>query len=253
MNSKPAISIITPAYNAEKYIERIHQSLLDQDFKDFEWIIIDDDSIDHTYTQIQKIIKNTSLNIKTIRNPKNLGIAASRNKGLDLAQGQYICFLDSDDLWSKEKLSIQYQYMIKNNILMSYMDYDHVTPNKTYIKTIRCPISCSKNSLLKSNHIGNLTCMVNNNIIQSTRFKNHGHEDYIFWLEILSKIDYAYKTCTTKPLCHYAISDKSTSSNKLITAKWQWSIYRNILNLNIITSLYFFSSYIIKGIIKHKL
>jgi teichuronic acid biosynthesis glycosyltransferase TuaG len=252
MNFRIDISVITPAYNTEKFINRIYNSLKQQKYKYFEWIIIDDCSNDRTLALIQEFIHESILNIKLLKNNTNLGIAESRNKGLNIAKGEYICFLDADDFWLKDKLSVQLDYMKKNNILISYMDYKHVDSNGIPIKVITPPTQCTREMILKSNCIGTLTCMIKKELIYKNRFIKHGHEDYILWLELLSKTPKAYKVNTTFPLCNYTVSRNSVSGKKLKAATWQWSIYRNILNFSLIKSIYYFTFYIINGILKHK-
>ncbi|MFH7765915.1 glycosyltransferase family 2 protein [Acinetobacter sp. BSP-28] len=247
------ISVITPAYNAEKFITRTYNSLKNQKIKNFEWIIINDHSNDGTEELIKKFIIEAHLKIILVNNFENVGVAESRNKGLDLASGKYICFLDADDFWLEEKLLLQFQYMNEHKCSISYMDYRHVDDKGKFIKNIIPPIECNRNSLLKSNCIGTLTCMVSKELIKNSRFIKHGHEDYIFWLELLSSTEKAIKVITKKPLCNYTISTESLSGNKIKSAQWQWKVYRNILKISLLKSCYYFSHYAIKAFIKHKL
>jgi len=247
------ISVITPAYNAEKFITRTYNSLKNQKFKKFEWIIINDASNDRTEELIKEFITEAHFKIILINNIENVGVAKSRNNGLDLATGEYICFLDADDFWSEEKLLLQFQYMNENKCSISYMDYRHVDDKGEFIKDIISPIECNRNHLLKSNCIGTLTCMVSKELIKDRRFIKHGHEDYIFWLELLSSTEKAVKFITEKPLCNYTISKNSLSGKKIKSAQWQWKIYRNILQINLIKSCYYFTHYAIKGLLKHKI
>lgn len=247
------VTIITPAYNAEKFLDKIYDSLQSQTFKDFEWIIIDDFSKDNTSSIIEKFISKQELNITLLKNKSNQGVAYSRNRGLDIAKGDYICFLDVDDTWEPDKLKIQKEFMEEKGILLSYMDYNQVNEKGNLIKTIKAPNACDYKSLLSSNVLGNLTCMVNRSVIGDTRFIKHGHEDYIFWLDILSRIPKAIKVNTEIIYCNYLISESSISSNKFKAAVWQWKIYRNILKLNLFESVAYFISYAMKGLRKHKL
>lgn len=246
------ISVITPAYNAENFLNRIYDSLKSQTFKNFEWIIIDDFSQDKTVTLIEGFLLKKELNITFLRNETNQGVAYSRNRGLDVAIGEYICFLDVDDTWEADKLKIQKDFMEKNGVSLSYMDYNQVNKAGNLIKTIIAPNECDYKSLLRSNVLGNLTCMVDRNAISNTRFIKHGHEDYIFWLQILSKIPKAVKVNSDMVYCDYLISDNSISSNKVRAAIWQWKIYRNVLKLNLYDSITCFISYALNGLKKHK-
>lgn len=251
MNNK--ISIITPCYNSEKFLYNVYNSLCCQTFQDFEWVVIDDCSQDKTSLIVEEFISRKELNITLLKNKSNQGVSYSRNRGLDIAKGDYICFLDVDDTWEPDKLKIQKEFMEEKGILLSYMDYNQVNEKGNLIKTIKAPNECDYKSLLSSNVLGNLTCMVNRSVIGDTRFIKHGHEDYIFWLEILSRIPKAIKVNSDIIYCNYLISESSISSNKFKAAVWQWKIYRNILKLNLFESFAYFIIYALKGLRKHKL
>lgn len=245
------VSIITPAYNAESFLYGIYDSLKLQTFKNFEWIIIDDFSQDKTSMIVENFVSKKELNITFLKNEVNKGVAYSRNRGLDIAKGEYVCFLDVDDTWEPDKLRVQKEFMEKNGIFLSYMDYNQVNEKGDFIRSIKAPNECNYKDLLSSNVLGNLTCMVDRGVISNTRFIKHGHEDYIFWLDILSKIPKAVKVNSDLVYCNYMISSSSISSNKLRAAIWQWKIYRNILRLNLFTSMAYFVSYALKGLRKH--
>lgn len=109
----PTISIITPAYNCEKYLEEAVDSVLAQTLQDWEMLIIDDCSSDNTYRCMQKLAQKDN-RIRIFRNKHNVGAAATRNYGIQEAQSQWIAFLDSDDLWRKEKLEKQMAILDKH-------------------------------------------------------------------------------------------------------------------------------------------
>ena len=116
----PTISIITPAYNCEKYLEEAVDSVLAQTLQDWEMLIIDDCSSDNTYRCMQKLAQKDN-RIRIFRNKHNVGAAATRNYGIQEAQSQWIAFLDSDDLWRKEKLEKQrvfFQLGVDSNVFM---------------------------------------------------------------------------------------------------------------------------------------
>lgn len=251
MSDCVCVSIITPAYNAEKYIDRVYQCLVSQTYTDFEWIVVNDASSDTTEQVVKEILSNTKINIKYISNQENLGVSMSRNKGLDIAKGKYICFLDADDAWEPEKLEVQVTFMQNNEILLSYMDYNQVDINGNVIRTIIAPDECDYSRILYSDVLGNLTCMVESSVVQNIRFMKHGHEDYIFWLNVLSRIPKAVKVKSDAICCHYTISSSSLSGNKLRSAIWQWKIYRNILKLNLFETIWYFSHYAVAGLKKH--
>lgn len=106
----PFFSVIIPTFNRSKTIIRAIESVLSQDFKDFEIIVIDDGSTDSTYTDVKKLNNN----LKYIRNPFNIGVSASRNKGIRHCKSPWIAFLDSDDYWLESKLSVQHTFILQN-------------------------------------------------------------------------------------------------------------------------------------------
>lgn len=248
----PNISVITPTYNSLNTLKRVYKSLSLQTFQNWEWIVVNDESKDETkkYLEHIKLLDNR---IKIHHNQKNVGVAQSRNNGLNLAVGKYICFLDADDYWMPEKLETHYRFM-KNNqhILLSFMDYDRVDEQGNHLNTVQSPEKVSYKDLLKSNHIGNLTSICSRELIGKTRFMQIGHEDYVFWLELLKKTEYAYKCETESSLCKYTVSNSSLSSNKLKTLKWQWKIYRDTQKLNFVESLFYTINYIYYAIKKRK-
>ena len=125
MNMQPLISIIIPVYNSEKFILKTLQSIIDQNYPNWEAICIDDCSSDESVILIEKLMKKDE-RIKLIKNELNYGPAKSRNIGLHYSKGEYITFLDSDDFWNKNKLKLQYEFMIKKDIDFSFTAYDLV-------------------------------------------------------------------------------------------------------------------------------
>lgn len=246
----PIVSIVTPTFNSLKSLKRVYKTLSDQTISEWEWIIINDSSNDGTVEYIDRL-KSFDNRIKAYHNPINLGVAESRNKGLEKANGKYTCFLDADDYWLPEKLEIQINFMESNpHIKISYMDYDRVTETEQYICTTKASSKVSYTDLLRSNQIGNLTSMCLTDLIGETRFIKVGHEDYVFWLELLKKTKFAYKCPSKDILCKYTVSSASLSGNKLKVLKWQWHIYRKVLNLNFTKSLIYTYHYIINAIKK---
>ena len=104
------VSVITPVYNAERYIEKALESVFSQTYKDIEAVLVDDCSKDKSADVIAKY-KESYPEIIYFLQPKNMGAGAARNKALELASGQYVAFLDSDDLWLPEKTEKQIKIM----------------------------------------------------------------------------------------------------------------------------------------------
>ncbi|MBQ0213166.1 glycosyltransferase family 2 protein [Proteus vulgaris] len=239
------VSIIMPAFNAEKTIKSSIESILNQTIKDFRIYIIDDNSIDTT----SKIIHSfNDERIIYIQNNNNQGVSKSRNIGIKKCKGKYIAFLDSDDQWFSNKLEKQLE-LLENGWDVVCSNYITFTENNNLNRRLS-PEIISYEKMLLSNFIGNLTGIYNSSSLGKFYQKEKGHEDYIMWLEILKITNKAY--CIQEPLAKYRVSDTSLSGNKLKAIQWQWSIYRDELNLSLIKSSYYFINYIFNALKKRK-
>ncbi|EOX5954297.1 glycosyltransferase family 2 protein [Providencia rettgeri] len=238
-------SIIMPAYNSEKTIIDSINSVLEQDFDSFILYIVNDASSDNTKDMILSI---NDKRIIYLENERNLGVAESRNKALIKAKGEYIAFLDSDDIWLPKKLS--YQLKLFNEgwdvVCSNYITFTHL--NSSTIR--KSPQVITYTDMLKSNFIGNLTGAYNRKKLGVFQQKKIGHEDYIMWLQIIQKAKKAF--CIQEPLAKYRLSENSLSGNKLKAMTWQWSIYRNEVKLSILKSSYYFSHYILNALKKRR-
>ncbi|CAG9431362.1 Putative teichuronic acid biosynthesis glycosyltransferase TuaG [Providencia alcalifaciens] len=241
------VSVIMPSYNSKEYIKAAINSVLNQSYTNLELIIINDSSIDGTLEIIESF---TDQRIKIINSISNEGVALSRNKGISLSRGKYISFLDSDDLWEMDKLANQIRYLNDGFDLVCSNYYTFFEDDDSTLKIRISPQIITYADMLKSNFIGNLTGIYNAEKIGKVYQKKLGHEDYIMWLDIISKTKSAY--CIQKPLAKYRLSKKSLSSNKFIAIQWQWKIYRNILKFPWNKSLYFFSHYILNAFKKRR-
>ncbi|MEY0330988.1 glycosyltransferase family 2 protein [Providencia rettgeri] len=238
-------SIIMPAYNAEKTIYDSIMSILNQDFKFFSLYVINDASSDSTKKIISSICDDR---IIYIENPDNLGVSESRNKGLRIAGGKYIAFLDSDDFWLPNKLSSQLKLLNSgwDVVCSNYIAFD--SAQTEFLRT--SPEIIQYSDMLKSNFIGNLTGVYNRQKLGIFLQKNIGHEDYVMWLQIIKKSRQAF--CIQSPLAKYRLSNNSLSGNKFRAISWQWSIYRSELKLSTVKSIYYFSHYIFNALKKRR-
>ena len=182
----PLVSIIMPAYNCEKYIEAAIRSVIAQTYSAWELFVIDDGSADSTCL-IAAEMEQKDPRVKLIRNPVNMGTARTRNRGLDLSTGEYVAFLDSDDMWHPDKLRLQIRNMQLQNADISYTSYAIINnEGKSVKKTYVVPESTSFEDLLKENVIGCSTVVLSGDIARNYRFiSDFYHEDYCLWLDIL--------------------------------------------------------------------
>lgn len=240
---QPLVSIITPAYNAESFLADCIDSVLTQTYHNWELlIIVDAKSKDRTADIATKACQQDP-RIKVILDPHCNSLSANRNKGLDLAQGLYIAFLDSDDRWLPAKLTTQVTEMQKGQLQISYHSFAVIDEEgQTCGPNRQAKYDVCYRDLLKNNCIGCLTVMAHRDFIKSKRMHEVRHEDLHFWLLLLS--DGGVAKPISKPLAEYRIRKNSVSENKLKCAIWRWQLYRKI-GIPIYKSAYYMFLYII--------
>ena len=243
------VSIIMPAYNASKYIAESVDSVLAQTYQNWELIIIDDGSKDNT---AEIIGKYTDKRIKFYKNETNLGVSAARNKAIQIAQGSWTAFLDSDDKWSEEKLERQLKFAEQNEAEFTFTASAFVLPNgekSDYV--LQIPSKITYTELLKQNVISCSSVLIKKTLI-ANRAMSCGtkiHEDFKLWLEILKDGNIAYGL--NEPLLIYRINKESKTGNKLKSAIMTWNTYRAV-GLGYLGSLFNFSEYLKRNAGKYK-
>ena len=246
---KYLVSIITPCYNGERFISHCIKSVLAQTYKNWEMIIVDDNSQDNSKKIINSLTENDS-RISSIYLENNVGAAEARNIAITRAKGRFIAFLDSDDLWHREKLEIQIAFMLNRSIGFSYTSYEIINYDgmKTK-KIITAPNKIGYNSYLKNTIIGCLTVVLDKSIVGDFKMPNiRSSHDMALWLSILKRGIYAYGI--KKKLSYYRIVETSNTSNKIKAAIDVWKVYRNVEKLSFIYSLICFFSYTFNAIKK---
>lgn len=243
------ISIITPNFNSEKFISQTINSAINQTYTNWEMIIVDDVSTDNSVAIITSFCKQDS-RIKLHQLPKNSGAAIARNKAISLAKGNFIAFLDSDDLWLPKKLELQLDFMLNNNYALSYTSYEVIDENGILTnKTINCKEKLDYNRMLYSNEIGCLTAMYNKDVLGKIFMPNiRKRQDYGLWLKILKTEEYAFGL--TKVLAQYRDRSKSMSDNKVEMLKWNWNLYKNVENLSYFRATYYTMCNVVNKLLK---
>lgn len=243
-------SIIITAYNCDAYILETLKSVESQTYKNYEVIIIDDNSIDKTYEIISCFIKGKG-NWKLYSNDINKGVVYSRNKSFDLAKGKYIAILDGDDVWEKEKLEKQYKIVNNSEIGLCYTSYSFINEKSQPIKYVyKTKETATYNSLLKENYIGCSTVVLKADIGKKIKM-NHGaaHEDYYYWLTLLK--NGIKSKGIMDPLVKYRVHEKSRSYNKLRAARNRFNIYYRFEGLGLYKSIRCFIVYSFTALIKY--
>ncbi|WP_349763513.1 glycosyltransferase family 2 protein [Fusobacterium sp. SYSU M8D902] len=248
---KELVSIITPMYNSEKYILETYNSIKNQTYTKWEWIIIDDNSSDNSYKKILNLSKSDT-RIKIIQNLQNLKAAKTRNKGLNIATGEYITFIDSDDLWKDNFLERQLKLIKEKKCNVVYASYQKKNEDLTEVLgEYIVPKRVNYKELLKTNYMSCLTVLYKTEEFKQLRFNENlkMHEDYVMWLELLKEnIAYANQDI----LATYRIRKGSVSRNKLKNLLYMYFIFRKIINLSMVDTFFYLGNYIYYGLKKNK-
>lgn len=239
MSENIKVSIIIPVHNVEKYIDDTINSVLNQSYKNWEMILVDDCSSDNSVKVIEKYLSDER--IKLIKQDENVRAALTRNRGIEEATGDYIAFLDSDDIWIPEKLEKQLKFIKEHDCAFSFTAYEfgneaaqptgkivHVPSKLTYKKAL------SRTVIFTSTVIFDLT-KIDKEMIKMV---NVPSEDTATWWKILRNGYDAYGL--EEVLTIYRRPPKTLSSNKKVAIKRIWNLYRNVEKLNIFSSLYNF-------------
>lgn len=232
----PLVTVIMPVYNAERYMQQSIESIIAQTYQKWELLIVDDGSTDSS-VQIMQEYCSRDRRIQMILSTGNEGVASARNKGIQAAKGEYIAFLDSDDLWKAEKLEIQIHYMQEHNCGFVYSAYDVIDEKNVYQKTIT-PYwdKVSYKKLLNTNIIACCTAVIKSEYIKDNLMPQLKHEDYATWLNIL-KNHQLIAECVPGILASYRLVKGSVSSNKIKTIGWNWRIYHYNQQLGFLRSV----------------
>ena len=242
------VSIIMPSYNTAEYIMDSITSVRNQTYKNWELLIVDDCSTDTTKEIMAKI---NDPRIKIFYNERNSGAAVSRNRALREAKGQWIAFLDSDDLWMPDKLEKQIKFMEDNEYAFSYTNYEEINSNgdKTGIK-VTGPKHISETGMFNYCWPGCLTVMYNAEKIGLVQIEDiKKNNDYAMWLKVIKRAD-CYLLGETLAL--YRRGRKgSISTNSVITMlKWHYKLFRICEQKNILSSMLHTIFNVIYGIYK---
>lgn len=242
MDNEDLVSIIVPVYNAEEFINDTIKTVQDQTYKNWELIMIDDCSTDRSTEQI---LKYKSDKIKLIKLKKNSGAAICRNTGIKEAKGRYIAFLDADDLWKKEKLEVQLEFMKEKKCAFSFTGYEFADKDGVGNgKIVKVPEKINYKQALKNTTIWTSTVMFNMNKLKKEDIYmpdvKRGQDTATWWKVLKTGVE-AYGL--NKNLSIYRRSTGTLSSNKFKALKRTWDLYRNVERLNIFYSLYNFLWY----------
>ncbi|SFG56853.1 teichuronic acid biosynthesis protein TuaG [Sporolactobacillus nakayamae] len=244
------VSIITPTFCSEKTIRKTIRSVREQTYPHWELIIIDDASTDRTRELLREAAEKDS-RIKLLFLQENRGAAFARNRALELAQGRYIAFLDSDDCWKTKKIEEQLRFMEMHHYAFTFTGYELMDADGHLLnKLIAAPSRVTYKRMLKNTIVGCLTVMIDRQQIGDFRMPDlRSRQDLATWLSLLKKGTVAYGLNET--LAEYRISGKeSLSGNKWRAAKKTWFVYRRVEHLPLLASCWYFVNYATNAFIK---
>lgn len=245
------VSIITPVYNCEKLLSKTIECVINQTYKNWELILVDDCTPDNSAEVIKKYIKKDK-RIRYFKLDKNSGAAIARNKGLKESLGRFIAYLDADDLWKNDKLEKQVRFMLNNKYAFTCTDYEKIDEEgKSLNKIIKIPKKINYNQYLRNTIIQTVGVMVDTNITGKDVLvmpNIRRRQDAATWCQLLKAGYDCYELPET--LSYYRVVSNSLSSNKFKAVKGTWMLYRKIEKLSLVKSCYCFIGYAFNAVKK---
>lgn len=216
------VSVVIPMYNSSSYITPTIMSALNQTYKNIEVLVVDDCSNDNSVEVVNDLAKNDS-RLRCVPQEKNGGAAVARNRGIKEAKGQYIAFLDSDDLWATDKIEKQLALMKEKNATFVYCAYDWVDEQGGLVKgKIKIKEKVKYKDLLTKTLISTPTAIYDRNVIGDVEMPlRRTGQDYAFWMVLLKQTD-AYGI--DEALVHVRRRQGSLSKNKFQNLKDIWEV-----------------------------
>ena len=228
LKNKNYIDIILPNFNSSKFLNQTLKSILEQTYKNWRLVIIDDCSDLKTINILKKYTKDKRIKIFWLK--KNKGAGFCRNYAIKKTKSPYIAFIDSDDIWKKNKLKNQINFMTKNNYSFTYTYYETFGERK---KIIIPPLKFNFLSFIHNTSIATSTMMIKRSEIKNIKFTNTKIcEDYFFKCKLLKKVNYAF--CLNKFLTKYRVRKDSLQSNVIRNFFWIWKINKDYNKLNLL-------------------
>ena len=243
----PKVSIITPVFNAARFLPRLFASVKQQYGFEYEHILVDDCSSDDSL-QIMRAYAECNKSTVVIASPENRGPVIARNLAISAARGKYLAFLDADDYWLPDKLYVQTQFMEESGAAISFSDYRFISEDGTYVgRRLRGPSSISWSSHHMTRYLGCLTIMINADRCPDFMFPDISPsvraEDFLAWAKLIEREGPALRC--KHDLARYAVVRHSRSSGAYKAAKSVWLLYREIERLSFIRSTIYFGIYAI--------
>ncbi|WP_292008323.1 glycosyltransferase family 2 protein [Chryseobacterium sp.] len=245
---KDLVSIITPCYNSSEFIEETIQSVLNQTYDNWEWLITDDLSTDNTVEILRKY-NDPRIKLKVLE--KNGGAGNARNQSLKRAEGRYVAFLDSDDFWYPDYLETMVNYMEEHQVELVYCNYSRCDENlHPILKDFLADKIVTFSNLLKTCRLAPVSTMYDSQRIGKFLFPaNSKREDHVMWLNLLKQVPEGYPVKQT--LAKYRMRENSVSRKKKHIIKDQYLVYKDFMGFSTLKSLYYTANWALNGFLKY--
>lgn len=249
MSTSPLVSIITPCYNAERFLPEHLASVAAQTWPHWEHVLVDDGSTDGT----ARILADAAAADprRRVLTQANAGAHAARNAALATASGRYIAFLDADDVWLPDKLAAQIGFMAERGVGMSYHWYRAIDVDGNLLSTepIWMPDAVDYAGYLRLNGtIGNLTVMIDRAATGPFTIPDMGAEDFALFLILLKRVT---AQGLFRDLARHRVVPGSLSSNKVQAARWIWQVYREQEGIGVLRSTGYMAGWVWRGVVKN--
>lgn len=250
--SASLVSIVTPAFNAAKFLPLTIESVLAQSYPEWELLVVDDCSSDDTRSVAQDYAaRDARQRIRPLALPRNSGPAMARQAGVEAAQGRHVAFLDSDDLWLPQKLERQLAFMQARGAALSFTAFRRISPDGgTAGRLIRVPESLTYDQLLGNTAIATSTVIVDRERTGPFRMVKTYYDDFALWLEITRRGFPAFGL--DEDLMRYRVVGGSVSRNKGRSAMMVWRTYRDVEKLPVLRSAWCFARYAVNAAMKYR-
>lgn len=243
----PLVSIVTPAHNASRFLERLVSCVQKQEGVSYEHIIVDDASTDDTAVRLAEF-ERCDDRIRVITCPRNVGVVQARNIAIAQSKGRFLAFLDADDVWLPEKLRHQVSFMLSTGAAISYTDYRFMSADGGKVgRLLKGPRRVGWHLHHMTRYLGCLTIMIDRDKCPDFTFgsvsPDYRAEDFLAWSKVIEQHRYAYRC--PMDLARYAVVDNSRSSDGKRAAKSVWRLYVEVENLPRLLAAFYFISYVI--------
>jgi teichuronic acid biosynthesis glycosyltransferase TuaG len=245
------VSIITPSFNSSKFIAETIQSVQNQTYKNWEMIIVDDASTDETEAIVRAIIEKDN-RIQFYKLDENSGPAVARNTGIEKASGDYMTFIDADDIWFPNFIENNIKTIKETGISFVFSSYKRANEQLEFVYSdFIVPKKVTYTDILKTNSISCLTAFLDIKALGKKQMPLiRKRQDMGLWLKYLKVIPFAHGIQETQAI--YRIRENSLSRKKSDLIKYQWQFYREVEKLNIFQSAYYMLHWMYRGFMKYR-